>query len=45
MPLVNLMGAYDGPYLVFDFDTTGALVGIEIVGDDVDDEDEESDEE
>jgi len=33
--LVDLMGAYKGPYVVFDFDSNGVLVGIEIVGDDV----------
>ena len=32
--LSNLMGAYEGPYVVFDFDQEGILVGIEIVGDD-----------
>lgn len=36
VPLVNIMGAYKGPYVVFDFDTEGTLVGIEIVGDDLD---------
>jgi hypothetical protein len=32
--LVDLLGAYKGPYVVFDFDADGVLVGIEIVGDD-----------
>lgn len=41
VPLVDIMGAYDGPYIVFDFDPKGSLVGIEIVGDDVDDESDE----
>jgi hypothetical protein len=34
--LVDLIGAYQGPYVVFDFDQQGVLVGIEIVGDDED---------
>ncbi|AUX40982.1 uncharacterized protein SOCE26_023840 [Sorangium cellulosum] len=34
IPLVNLLGAYQGPYVVFDFDQQGVLVGIEIVGED-----------
>lgn len=38
------MGAYNGPYIVFDFDKSGAMVGIEIVGDDPDDESEEGNE-
>ncbi|WP_394849510.1 DUF2283 domain-containing protein [Pendulispora brunnea] len=33
--LPDLMGAYQGPYVVFDFDKDGVLIGIEIVGDDV----------
>lgn len=37
--LVDLMGDYKGPYVVFDFDMDGVLVGIEIVGDDEDDAD------
>ncbi|MBK9262207.1 MAG: DUF2283 domain-containing protein [Polyangiaceae bacterium] len=41
--LVDLMGAYKGPYVVFDFDTDGVLVGIEIVGDDENDSEEEAD--
>ena len=41
MPLLNVMGAYDGPYIVFDFDQSGTMVGIEIVGEDSDEEDEE----
>ena len=40
--LVDLMGQYQGPYIVFDFDKNNVLVGIEIVGDDTDSEDEES---
>jgi hypothetical protein len=38
LPLTNLLGAYDGPYVVLDFDEAGVLVGIEIVGDDEEDE-------
>jgi hypothetical protein len=34
--LVDLIGAYKGPYVVFDFDQQGVLVGIEIVGEDED---------
>lgn len=30
--LVDLMGKYDGPDVVLDFDMSGTLVGIEIVG-------------
>lgn len=30
--LVDLMGEYDGPDVVLDFDMRGTLVGIEIVG-------------
>ena len=40
VPLVHVMGAYKGPYVVFDFDQSGTLVGIEIVGDDAEDGDE-----
>lgn len=36
--LVDLMGAYKGPYVVLDFDARDVLVGIEIVGDDDDDD-------
>jgi len=39
--LVDLIGAYHGPYVVFDFDQQGVLVGIEVVGKD-EDEDEPS---
>jgi hypothetical protein len=38
VPLVNLIGAYQGPYVVFDFDQQGVLVGIEIVGKDEEEE-------
>ncbi len=38
--LADLMGAYQGPYVVFDFDKDGVLIGIEVVGDDVNSEDE-----
>jgi hypothetical protein len=34
--LVDLIGAYQEPYVVFDFDQQGVLVGIEIVGKDED---------
>ena len=34
----------DGPYIVFDFDTTGKMVGIEIVGEDSEEEEENEDE-
>lgn len=37
VPLVDIMGAYKGPYLVLDFDSEGVLVGIEVIGDDPDD--------
>jgi hypothetical protein len=37
VPLVDLMGAYKGPYVVLDFDPEGVLVGIEVIGDDPDD--------
>lgn len=40
VPLVNVMGAYDGPYIVFDFDESGTMVGVEIVGEDSEDEDD-----
>ncbi|MBK8252692.1 MAG: hypothetical protein IPK82_08495 [Polyangiaceae bacterium] len=43
IPLTDLLGNYAGPYVVFDFDASGTLVGIEVVGDDV--EPEESGEE
>jgi len=36
------MGAYKGPYVVFDFDLNDVLVGIEIVGDDEPEEDHAS---
>jgi len=36
--LVDLIGAYQGPYVVFDFDQQGVLVGIEVVGEDEDEE-------
>lgn len=41
--LVDLLGAYKGPYVVFDFDSNGVLVGIEIVGDDENDTDDGND--
>lgn len=37
--LVDHLGAYEGPYVVFDFDSDSVLVGVEVVGDD-DDENE-----
>jgi uncharacterized protein YuzE len=42
--LVDLLGAYKGPYVVFDFDSDGVLVGIEIVGDDDNESEEEKEE-
>jgi hypothetical protein len=39
VPPVQVMGAYKGPYVVFDFDQSGTLVGIEIVGDDAEEDD------
>ena len=30
--LVDLLGRYEGPDIVLDFDASGVLVGIEIVG-------------
>jgi hypothetical protein len=41
--LADLLGAYKGPYVVFDFDPDGVLVGIEI--DDDDEDEDETDEE
>lgn len=41
--LVDRLGADKGPYVVFDFDADGVLVGIEIVGEDEDDAGDESD--
>ncbi len=41
--LLDLLGAYKGPYVVFDFDSDGILVGIEIVGDDENENDDEND--
>jgi hypothetical protein len=38
LPLVNLIGKYKGPYVVFDFDKDDVLVGIEVVGADTEDE-------
>lgn len=32
--LSDLIGAYSGPYVVFDFSSEGELVGIEIIADD-----------
>jgi Protein of unknown function (DUF2283) len=32
--LVDVMGAYKGPYVVMDFSLDGVLIGIEVVGDD-----------
>jgi hypothetical protein len=43
VPLVKVMGAYKGPYIAFDFDKAGTLVGIEIVGEDSEDESDEGD--
>jgi hypothetical protein len=40
LPLVNLLGKYKGPYVVFDFDKDDVLVGIEVVGDDVEADDD-----
>jgi hypothetical protein len=42
MTLRDIIGAYKGPYVVFDFDkATGVLVGIEVITDDEEDEDVE----
>lgn len=30
--LIDLVGKYDGPEVVLDFDPNGTLVGIEIIG-------------
>ena len=38
VPLVSVLGPYKGPYVVLDFDANDILVGIEVVGDDLDDE-------
>jgi hypothetical protein len=38
--LVDAIGRYEGPYVVFDFDQNNVLVGIEIIIED----DEEGDE-
>ena len=38
LPLVSVIGAYKGPYVVLDFDEDDILVGIEVVGDDVGDD-------
>ncbi|WP_437877899.1 hypothetical protein [Sorangium sp. So ce513] len=38
--LVNLLGAYQGPYVVLDFDEQEILVGIEIVGEDRDEDED-----
>lgn len=43
VPLVSVMGAYNGPYIVFDFDNSGAMVGIEIVGEDSDEDEDDGD--
>lgn len=40
VPLVQVMGPYNGPYVVFDFDESGTLVGIEVVGEDEEDDGE-----
>src|SRR5271165_1222462 len=46
MTLPDLMGAYEGPYVVFDIDkATGVLVGIEVITEDDDEEEIEDDEE
>ncbi|HSN87466.1 MAG TPA: hypothetical protein VL025_11945 [Thermoanaerobaculia bacterium] len=34
VPLVDVIGKYAGPYVVFDFDQAGILVGIEIISED-----------
>jgi hypothetical protein len=39
--LVDLLGAYRGPYVVFDFDDHGVLVGIELIDESEDDDDAE----
>ena len=39
--LADVMGAYKGPYVVFDFDANDVLVGIEIIVEDEDDEEGE----
>lgn len=38
--LHELLGAYEGPDVVFDFDQEGILVGIEIITDNFDDSDD-----
>lgn len=48
--LADVMGAFDGPYIVFDFDESGRMMGVEFVAgspeeEDGDDEDNEGDDE
>ncbi len=38
--LFEVMGVYKGPDVVFDFDSDGVLVGIEVLTDNFDEEDE-----
>lgn len=39
--LADLMGRYDGPHIVFDFDAEGRMLGVEFVAPDpADDEDD-----
>ena len=37
--LVDLMGRYDGPHIVFDFDGDGKMLGIEVVAPSPEEED------
>lgn len=39
--LFDLMGKYEGPDVVFDFDPDGVLVGIEVITDNFDEDEED----
>ena len=38
--LVDVMGAFDGPHIVFDFDHHGKMIGVEFVAVNPEEEDE-----
>lgn len=42
LPLSDVIRAYKGPYVVFDFDQDNVLVGIEVIAEDDEEDSEEA---
>ncbi len=43
--LTKLMGDYDGPYILFDFDDQGKMIGVEVLADNPEDDEWDGDDE